>query len=333
MPVTSIVGWPSASRIRTGEMSVTSPSSTRCGPTSRSPTARCSVMLPFVRRKICGTSMPMPSSTSTGVDGVEVRQRRRDVREDDEVDDRRRGARAHTRACSGRACRRPRVVADPKSTPGCSSATATWQISMSSPARTSPYVAPASPNVIVEVTLVRSVSPERSQDDLEVRRHDVRPEVALVVAARRVRRAEDAARAAGNRRRSRRRTDPARRVVDVDQDVGDRSEVHALDAVVDDDIDVVAGAQVVDLPGDRRRVCGQRSLVRGQVDDQVAGRLDLDDDVEQASTAGTVPAGQYSGSMCLKRTTSAATGTRGPPTPSCRPTEPASASSSRSSFG
>ncbi len=66
---------------------MTSPAVDSMCPTSRSPISSVSVMLPLVNRKICWTSMPMPSSSPS--------ERRVDAarasREDHEVDDRRRG--------------------------------------------------------------------------------------------------------------------------------------------------------------------------------------------------------------------------------------------------
>ena len=53
-PVTSMLGAPSASRMRCDELSVTSPAVEWMWPTSMSPTSSVAVMSPSVVRKICG---------------------------------------------------------------------------------------------------------------------------------------------------------------------------------------------------------------------------------------------------------------------------------------
>ena len=77
-PVTSIVGSPSASRIRRGEVSVTSPPVEWTWPTSMSPTSSVATETkPFVVMKICGTvsggggtGRPVSRSVSTAAMSV-----------------------------------------------------------------------------------------------------------------------------------------------------------------------------------------------------------------------------------------------------------------------
>ena len=66
IPVTSIVGRPSASTMPCGEKSVTSLAVELIHPTRRSPLSSVSVIEPFVCISILATSVPIPSSFSTG---------------------------------------------------------------------------------------------------------------------------------------------------------------------------------------------------------------------------------------------------------------------------
>ena len=123
-PVTSIVGVPSASRIRCGEFSVTSPAVEWMWPTSMSPTSSVAVMLPLVVRKICSISPSgcLPAqSTSVLMTKLTVVSGE--------------WCRSTTSRAVRRAADRGRPVAA-RLVPGRRTWSSTWPMSMSSPART-----------------------------------------------------------------------------------------------------------------------------------------------------------------------------------------------------